>query len=74
MLFKKEFECRCELNKSIGSFCPIENTSEDLNRKERKNRRIVTILVSNLDYLFNVKDIRNIIHYQIVNFVGYFDK
>uniref|UniRef100_A0A3Q7GUR2 Acetyl-CoA carboxylase beta subunit n=1 Tax=Solanum lycopersicum TaxID=4081 RepID=A0A3Q7GUR2_SOLLC len=33
MFFKKEFELKCDLNKSMGSLGPIENTSEDPNLK-----------------------------------------
>ncbi|KAG5575073.1 hypothetical protein H5410_055207 [Solanum commersonii] len=33
MLFTKEFECKCGLDKSMGSLGPIENTSEDPNLK-----------------------------------------
>nr|YP_010345471.1 acetyl-CoA carboxyltransferase beta subunit [Lycianthes radiata]UNZ89219.1 acetyl-CoA carboxyltransferase beta subunit [Lycianthes radiata] len=56
MLFKKEFERRCGLNKSMGSLGPIENTSEDPNRKVKNIHSC-----SNVDYLFGVKDIRNFI-------------
>nr|AIG89811.1 hypothetical protein [Capsicum annuum] len=56
MLFKKEFERRCGLNKSMGSLGPIENTSEDPNRKVKNIPSC-----SNVDYLFGVKDIRNFI-------------
>ena len=56
MLFKKEFERRCGLNKSMGSLGPSENTSEDLNLKVKNIHSC-----SNVDYLFSVKDIRNFI-------------
>lgn len=56
MLFKKEFERRCGLNKSMGSLGPIENTSEDPNLKVKNIHSC-----SNVDYLFGVKDIRNFI-------------
>nr|YP_010345391.1 acetyl-CoA carboxyltransferase beta subunit [Solanum plowmanii]UNZ89139.1 acetyl-CoA carboxyltransferase beta subunit [Solanum plowmanii] len=56
MLFKKEFERRCGLNKSMGSLGPIENTSEDLNLKVKNIHSC-----RNVDYLFGVKDIRNFI-------------
>lgn len=56
MLFKKEFECRCGLNKLMGSFGFIENISEDLNLKVKN-----IYSCSNVDYLFGVKDIWNFI-------------
>nr|YP_010346032.1 acetyl-CoA carboxyltransferase beta subunit [Solanum emulans]UNZ89780.1 acetyl-CoA carboxyltransferase beta subunit [Solanum emulans] len=56
MVFKKEFERRCGLNKSMGSLGPMENTSEDPNRKVKNIHSC-----SNVDYLFGVKDIRNFI-------------
>ncbi|KAL3324276.1 hypothetical protein AABB24_038456 [Solanum stoloniferum] len=56
MLFKKEFERRCGLNKSMGSLGPIENTSEDPNLKMKNIHSC-----SNVDYLFGVKDIWNFI-------------
>nr|UWN03980.2 acetyl-CoA carboxylase beta subunit [Tournefortia montana] len=63
--FKKKFECRCGLNKSMDSPGPIENT-EDPNLKDRaKNihswRDCDNSSYSNLDSLFGVKDIRNFI-------------
>nr|YP_010449841.1 acetyl-CoA carboxylase subunit beta [Gelsemium sempervirens]UTU96414.1 acetyl-CoA carboxylase subunit beta [Gelsemium sempervirens]UTU96471.1 acetyl-CoA carboxylase subunit beta [Gelsemium sempervirens] len=68
MLFKKELERRCGLNKSMGSLGPIENTSES----EDSNRKDTTKNIqswggrddssySNVDHLFGVKDIRNFI-------------
>nr|YP_010591458.1 AccD [Datura metel]UKB86566.1 AccD [Datura metel] len=64
MLFKKEFERRCGLNKSMGSLGPIENTSEDPNRKVKNIHswgNPDNSSCSNVDYLFGVKDIRNFI-------------
>nr|WOZ11184.1 acetyl-CoA carboxylase subunit beta [Hamelia patens] len=69
MLFKKEFECRCGLNKSTDSLSPIENASEndDPNRKKDTTKNIPSwgdrddSSYSKLDHLFVVKDIRNFI-------------
>nr|QHD20069.1 acetyl-CoA carboxylase carboxyltransferase beta [Periploca sepium] len=68
MLFKKELERRCGLNKSMDSLGPIENTSEidDSNRKDT-TKNIQSwggpddSSYSNVDRLFGVKDIRNFI-------------
>nr|ATL59884.1 acetyl-CoA carboxylase beta subunit [Sabicea diversifolia] len=68
MLFKKEFECRCGLNKSMDSLGPIENASEsdDLDiRDTTKNSQSWggrdDSSYSKVDHLFVVKDIRNFI-------------
>nr|AWI70005.1 acetyl-CoA carboxylase carboxyltransferase beta subunit [Pycnobotrya nitida] len=68
MLFKKELERRCGLNKSMDSLGPIENTREieDSNRKDpTKNIQSWEgrddSSYSNVDPLFGVKDIRNFI-------------
>nr|YP_010847919.1 acetyl-CoA carboxylase carboxyltransferase beta subunit [Heterostemma oblongifolium]WEV92569.1 acetyl-CoA carboxylase carboxyltransferase beta subunit [Heterostemma oblongifolium] len=68
MLFKKELERRCGLNKSMDSLGPIENTGEikDSNRKDTtKNIQSWggrdNSSYSNVDRLFGVKDIRNLI-------------
>nr|WQT71735.1 acetyl-CoA carboxylase carboxyltransferase beta subunit [Sanicula lamelligera] len=68
ILFKKEFEHRCGLSKSMGGLGPIENTSEseDPNRNDM-NKNIHSwggrdnSSYSNVDHLFGVKDIRNFI-------------
>nr|YP_010026659.1 acetyl-CoA carboxylase beta subunit [Foonchewia coriacea]QOQ85907.1 acetyl-CoA carboxylase beta subunit [Foonchewia coriacea] len=68
MLFKKEFECRCGLDKPMDSLSPIENTSEshDTNLKAT-TKRIQgwggrhDSSYSKVDPLFVVKDIRNFI-------------
>nr|WEV91701.1 acetyl-CoA carboxylase carboxyltransferase beta subunit [Dregea sinensis var. corrugata] len=68
MLFKKELERRCGLNKSMDSLGPIENTgeTEDSNRKDA-TKNIQSwggrddSSYSNGDRLFGVKDIRNLI-------------
>nr|AWI70623.1 acetyl-CoA carboxylase carboxyltransferase beta subunit [Pachypodium baronii] len=68
MLFKKELERGCGLNKSMASLGPIENTSEieDSNRKDT-TKNIQSwggrddSSYSNVDRLFGVKDIRNFI-------------
>nr|YP_010847137.1 acetyl-CoA carboxylase carboxyltransferase beta subunit [Fockea multiflora]WEV91436.1 acetyl-CoA carboxylase carboxyltransferase beta subunit [Fockea multiflora] len=68
MLFKKELERRCGLNKSMDSLGPIENTGEieDSNRKDT-TKNIQSwggrddSSYSNVDRLFGVKDIRNFI-------------
>nr|QWQ52692.1 acetyl-CoA carboxylase carboxyltransferase beta subunit [Eryngium planum] len=68
ILFKKEFEHRCGLSKSMGGLGPIENTSEseDPNRNNM-NKNIHSwggrdnSSYSNVDHLFGVKDIRNFI-------------
>nr|YP_010847488.1 acetyl-CoA carboxylase carboxyltransferase beta subunit [Gymnema latifolium]WEV92055.1 acetyl-CoA carboxylase carboxyltransferase beta subunit [Gymnema latifolium] len=68
MLFKKELERRCGLNKSMDSLGPIENTGEieDSNRKDA-TKNIQSwggrddSSYSNGDRLFGVKDIRNLI-------------
>nr|ATL61374.1 acetyl-CoA carboxylase beta subunit [Plocama pendula] len=63
MLFKKEFECRCGLDKPMDSLSPIENTSESHDRGTSK--RIQDgggrddSSYSKVDSLFVVKDIRN---------------
>nr|YP_009994752.1 AccD [Vincetoxicum versicolor]QNP09017.1 AccD [Vincetoxicum versicolor] len=68
MLFKKELERKCGLNKSMDSLGPIENTGEieDSNRKDTtKNIQSCggrdDSSYSNVDSLFGVKDIRNFI-------------
>nr|AWI71392.1 acetyl-CoA carboxylase carboxyltransferase beta subunit [Kopsia rosea] len=68
MLFKKELERRCGLNKSMDSLGPIENTSEieDSNRKDttkniQSGEGRDDSSYSNVDCLFGVKDIRNFI-------------
>lgn len=68
MLFKKELERGCGLNKSMDSLGPIENTSqiEDSNRKiQLKIFRLGggrdDSSDSNGDGLFEVKDIQNFI-------------
>nr|YP_010467500.1 acetyl-CoA carboxylase subunit beta [Vinca difformis]AWI70082.1 acetyl-CoA carboxylase carboxyltransferase beta subunit [Vinca major]UVF29505.1 acetyl-CoA carboxylase subunit beta [Vinca difformis] len=68
MLFKKELERGCGLNKSMDSLGPIENTGEieDSNRKDT-TKNIQTwegrddSSYSNIDRLFGVKDIQNFI-------------
>nr|YP_009759784.1 acetyl-CoA carboxylase carboxyltransferase beta subunit [Rauvolfia serpentina]QIQ56395.1 acetyl-CoA carboxylase carboxyltransferase beta subunit [Rauvolfia serpentina] len=68
MLFKKELERACGLNKSMDSLGPIENTGEieDSNRKDT-TKNIQTwegrddSSYSNVDRLFGVKDIQNFI-------------
>nr|YP_010847052.1 acetyl-CoA carboxylase carboxyltransferase beta subunit [Fockea edulis]WEV91351.1 acetyl-CoA carboxylase carboxyltransferase beta subunit [Fockea edulis] len=68
MLFKKELERRCGLNKSMDSLGPIENTGEieDSNIKDT-TQNIQSwggrddSSYSNVDRLFGVKDIRNFI-------------
>uniref|UniRef100_UPI00300240BE acetyl-CoA carboxylase subunit n=1 Tax=Nemophila menziesii TaxID=79376 RepID=UPI00300240BE len=63
--FKKKFEGRCGLNKSMDSPGPIENTreSEDPNRAKNSHswRDRDNSSYSNLDSLFGVKDTRNFI-------------
>nr|YP_009941315.1 acetyl-CoA carboxylase carboxyltransferase beta subunit [Eremophila oppositifolia]QOC70365.1 acetyl-CoA carboxylase carboxyltransferase beta subunit [Eremophila oppositifolia] len=68
MVFKKELERRYGIKKSTDNLGPIENTSEseDPNRKGRaKNipswRGRNNSSYSNVNHLFGVKDIRNII-------------
>nr|UEN66804.1 AccD [Vincetoxicum pycnostelma]UXW93100.1 acetyl-CoA carboxylase carboxyltransferase beta subunit [Vincetoxicum mongolicum] len=68
MLFKKELQRKCGLNKSMDSLGPIENTVEieDSNRKDTtKNIQSCggrdDSSYSNVDSLFGVKDIRNFI-------------
>nr|AWI72331.1 acetyl-CoA carboxylase carboxyltransferase beta subunit [Tassadia propinqua] len=68
MVFKKELERRCGLNKSMDSLSPIENSGEieDSNRKDTtKNIQGCggrdDSSYSNVDCLFGVKDIRNFI-------------
>nr|UOI10946.1 acetyl-CoA carboxylase carboxyltransferase beta subunit [Eremophila scoparia] len=68
MVFKKELEHRYGIKKSTDNLGPIENTSEseDPNRKGRaKNipswRGRNNSSYSNVNHLFGVKDIRNII-------------
>nr|AIW05922.1 acetyl-CoA carboxylase carboxyltransferase beta subunit [Rhabdadenia biflora] len=68
MLFKKGLESRCGLNKSMDHLGPIENTSEieDSNRKDT-TKNIQSwggrddSSYSNVDPLFDVKDIQNFI-------------
>nr|YP_010963925.1 acetyl-CoA carboxylase beta subunit [Coffea arabica x Coffea liberica]WNM83648.1 acetyl-CoA carboxylase beta subunit [Coffea arabica]WNM86708.1 acetyl-CoA carboxylase beta subunit [Coffea arabica x Coffea liberica]WNM86963.1 acetyl-CoA carboxylase beta subunit [Coffea arabica x Coffea canephora]WNM87048.1 acetyl-CoA carboxylase beta subunit [Coffea arabica] len=68
MLFKKEFECRCGLNKSTESLGSIENTSEgDEPDIKDRTKNIQSwgghddSSYSKVDHLFVVKDIRNFI-------------
>nr|YP_009947823.1 acetyl-CoA carboxylase carboxyltransferase beta subunit [Cerbera manghas]QOH92360.1 acetyl-CoA carboxylase carboxyltransferase beta subunit [Cerbera manghas] len=68
MFFKKELERKCGLNKSMDSLGPIENTSEieDSNREDTtKNIQSWEgpddSSYSNVDRLFGVKDIWNLI-------------
>nr|YP_010161397.1 AccD [Cynanchum chinense]QRZ02936.1 AccD [Cynanchum chinense] len=68
MLFKKELERRCGLNKSMDSLGPIENTGEieDSNRKDTtKNIQSCgdrdDSSYSNVDRLFGVKATRNLV-------------
>ena len=68
ILFKKGFEHRCGLSKSMGGLGPIENTSEseDPNRNDMKKNSHSwgsrdNSSYSNVDYLFGVKDIWNFI-------------
>nr|YP_009872877.1 acetyl-CoA carboxylase carboxyltransferase beta subunit [Leptodermis scabrida]YP_010376080.1 acetyl-CoA carboxylase carboxyltransferase beta subunit [Leptodermis kumaonensis]YP_010376248.1 acetyl-CoA carboxylase carboxyltransferase beta subunit [Leptodermis gracilis]UOG86259.1 acetyl-CoA carboxylase carboxyltransferase beta subunit [Leptodermis pilosa var. acanthoclada]QKT28591.1 acetyl-CoA carboxylase carboxyltransferase beta subunit [Leptodermis scabrida]UDN43179.1 acetyl-CoA carboxylase len=68
MLFKKEFECRCGLDKPMDSLSPIENTSEsDDTNLNATTKRIQgwggrhDSSYSKVDPLFVVKDIRNFI-------------
>nr|QFS20170.1 acetyl-CoA carboxylase beta subunit [Hedyotis ovata] len=68
MLFKKEFECRCGLDKPMDSLSPIENTSEsdDTNLKATTKRIQGSegrhdSSYSKVDPLFVVKEIRNFI-------------
>nr|UZH93293.1 acetyl-CoA carboxylase subunit beta [Ilex venusta] len=68
MLFKKGLEHRCGLSKSMDSFGPIENTSEseepNINDPDKNiyswNDR-ANSSSSNVDHLFSIKDIRNLI-------------
>nr|YP_010138878.1 acetyl-CoA carboxylase beta subunit [Ilex vomitoria]YP_010155515.1 acetyl-CoA carboxylase carboxyltransferase beta subunit [Ilex x attenuata]YP_010972968.1 acetyl-CoA carboxylase carboxyl transferase beta [Ilex tolucana]AJW59570.1 acetyl-CoA carboxylase beta subunit [Ilex dumosa]WNR48930.1 acetyl-CoA carboxylase carboxyl transferase beta [Ilex cassine var. myrtifolia]QQJ94486.1 acetyl-CoA carboxylase beta subunit [Ilex vomitoria]QQX45182.1 acetyl-CoA carboxylase carboxyltransferase beta su len=68
MLFKKGLEHRCGLSKSMDSLGPIENTSEseepNINDPDKNiyswNDR-VNSSSSNVDHLFSIKDIRNLI-------------
>nr|YP_010884374.1 acetyl-CoA carboxylase carboxyltransferase beta subunit [Ixora finlaysoniana]ATL59253.1 acetyl-CoA carboxylase beta subunit [Ixora hookeri]WIW75786.1 acetyl-CoA carboxylase carboxyltransferase beta subunit [Ixora finlaysoniana] len=68
MLFKKEFECRCGLNKSMESLGSIENTSEgDEPDIKDRTKNIQSwggcddSSYSKIDHFFVVKDIRNFI-------------
>nr|YP_010387966.1 acetyl-CoA carboxylase beta subunit [Luculia pinceana]UPO68892.1 acetyl-CoA carboxylase beta subunit [Luculia pinceana] len=68
MLFKKEFECRCGLNKSMDSLGPIENTSEsegpninDTTKNTQSWGGRDDSSYSKIDDLLVVKDIRNFI-------------
>nr|BDY11195.1 acetyl-CoA carboxylase subunit beta [Lysimachia rubiginosa] len=64
-LSNKKLEHRCELSKSMGSLGPIdENISEDPNRNDRDHHSWSysdSSTYSNLDPLFDVKDILNFI-------------
>nr|YP_010579661.1 acetyl-CoA carboxylase beta subunit [Ilex pedunculosa]UZS76453.1 acetyl-CoA carboxylase beta subunit [Ilex pedunculosa]WNR51015.1 acetyl-CoA carboxylase carboxyl transferase beta [Ilex pedunculosa] len=68
MLFKKGLEHRCGLSKSMDSLGPIENTSEseepNINDPDKNiyswNDR-ANSSSSNVDHLFSIKDIRNLI-------------
>nr|YP_010312285.1 AccD [Nymphoides peltata]ULF03120.1 AccD [Nymphoides peltata] len=53
MLFKKKFEHRCSLSKSLDSLGPVENASESKDPNINDS--------SNIDHLFSVKDVRNFI-------------
>nr|YP_009442115.1 acetyl-CoA carboxylase beta subunit [Emmenopterys henryi]ATN40299.1 acetyl-CoA carboxylase beta subunit [Emmenopterys henryi] len=68
MLFKKEFECRCGLNKSTDSLGPIENASESDDPNIKDTTKNIQSWegrdhssYSKVDHLFVVKDIRNFI-------------
>nr|UDY68520.1 acetyl-CoA carboxylase beta subunit [Calycophyllum spruceanum] len=68
MLFKKEFECRCGLNKSTDSLGPIENASESDDPNIKDTTKNIQSWegrdhssYSKVDNLFVVKDIRNFI-------------
>nr|QZF76564.1 acetyl-CoA carboxylase carboxyltransferase beta subunit [Thunbergia erecta] len=66
MMFKKELERGYGIKKSTETLGPVENTSEDANRKGRAKtihslRGRDNSSYSNVDYLFGVKDIRNFI-------------
>nr|QIS91681.1 acetyl-CoA carboxylase beta subunit [Alberta magna] len=68
MLFKKEFECRCGLNKSPESLGSIENASEgdepdikDTTKNIQSWGGCDDSSYSKVDHLFVVKDIRNFI-------------
>nr|YP_010970522.1 acetyl-CoA carboxylase carboxyl transferase beta [Ilex qingyuanensis]YP_010972115.1 acetyl-CoA carboxylase carboxyl transferase beta [Ilex litseifolia]WNR51485.1 acetyl-CoA carboxylase carboxyl transferase beta [Ilex qingyuanensis]WNR53550.1 acetyl-CoA carboxylase carboxyl transferase beta [Ilex litseifolia]WNR55998.1 acetyl-CoA carboxylase carboxyl transferase beta [Ilex litseifolia] len=68
MLFKKGLEHRCGLSKSMDSLGPIENTNEseepNINDPDKNiyswNDR-ANSSSSNVDHLFSIKDIRNLI-------------
>ena len=64
MLFKKEFEHRCRLSKSMGSLGPIENASESKDPNRNDTDKNIKSWgghdnYSNVDLFFGVKDIRN---------------
>nr|YP_010492570.1 acetyl-coenzyme A carboxylase carboxyl transferasesubunit beta [Cicerbita azurea]UWM94996.1 acetyl-coenzyme A carboxylase carboxyl transferasesubunit beta [Cicerbita azurea]UWM95084.1 acetyl-coenzyme A carboxylase carboxyl transferasesubunit beta [Cicerbita azurea] len=64
MLFKKEFEHRCRLSKSMGSLGPIENASESKDPNRNDTDKNIQGWgghdnYSNVDLFFGVKDIRN---------------
>nr|QFS20252.1 acetyl-CoA carboxylase beta subunit [Mussaenda hirsutula] len=68
MLFQKEFECRCGLNKSTDSLGPIENASESDDPDIKDRTKSIQSWggrddssYSKVDHLFVVKDIRNFI-------------
>nr|QIS91207.1 acetyl-CoA carboxylase beta subunit [Bertiera longithyrsa] len=68
MLFKKEFECRCGLNKSTESLGSIENDSESDEPDIKDRTKSIQSWggrddssYSKVDHLFVVKDIRNFI-------------
>nr|YP_010495690.1 acetyl-coenzyme A carboxylase carboxyl transferasesubunit beta [Lactuca tetrantha]UWM99157.1 acetyl-coenzyme A carboxylase carboxyl transferasesubunit beta [Lactuca tetrantha] len=64
MLFKKEFEHRCRISKSMGSHRPIENASESKDPNRNDTDKNIQGWgghdnYSNVDLFFGVKDIRN---------------
>nr|ATL60674.1 acetyl-CoA carboxylase beta subunit [Rondeletia odorata] len=68
MLFKKEFECRCGLNKSMDSLGPIENASESDDPNIKDTTKNIQSWgdrddpsYRKVDHLFVVKDIRDFI-------------
>nr|YP_009570538.1 acetyl-CoA carboxylase carboxyltransferase beta subunit [Dioncophyllum thollonii]QBC67443.1 acetyl-CoA carboxylase carboxyltransferase beta subunit [Dioncophyllum thollonii] len=68
MLSKEELERRCVLSKSIGSLGPIENTRRSKNRSLNYTEKKIhswsdsdSSGYSNVDHLFGVRDIRNLI-------------
>lgn len=68
ILFKKELERRCGLSKAMDSLGPIENTSESEDPNINDTAKNIhswsdrdNSSYSNVDHLFDVKDIRNFI-------------